>query len=159
MAETRTGLNPWLSETGTAYVHELVRQASRIASELVEPATTGIPREVTLTRSQIAVAANTALGINSTTNDTSVTVEANYFQKTVWGEEQPGTVAPIRKADRVLILKDVPAFGGQLADKVLLTDVIAVDDPEFGVVNLEIKKVTPLRGTGMIHVEAVYHRK
>ena len=159
MAETRTGLNPWLSQTGTGYVHELVRQASRIASELVEPATTGIPRQVTITRSQVDVAANTALGINSTTIDSVVTVEANYFQKTVWSEEQPGTVANIRKADRVLIVKDVPAFGGQPADKVFMTDVVSVDDPEFGNINLEIVKVNPLRGTGMIHIEAKYVRK
>lgn len=159
MAETTTGLNPWLGKTGTDYVHELVRQASRIASELVEEATHGIPRQVTITRSQIAVAANTALGVDATTNDSSVVVSANYFQKTTWLEEQPGTVAPIRRADRTLLLKDVPAFGGQQANFVFITDIISVDDPEFGLVNLEIKKVTPLRGTGMIHVEAVYVRK
>lgn len=158
MAETRTGLNPWLSVSGTAYLHELTRQASRIASEMVEPATSGIPRTVEIVRSVISQAADTALGVNAVSSDNLTTVQATYFQKTSWGDERPALDVNIRKAERALLVADIPAFGGQSADKILLTDVIKVDDPEFGVIELQITKVTPLRGAGLIHIEAEYQR-
>ena len=52
MTETRTGLNNWLGESGTRYYQELVRQASRVASEIVEQATNGTPRVVDVIRKQ-----------------------------------------------------------------------------------------------------------
>lgn len=158
MAETRTGLDPWLSQTGTSYIQELVRQASRIASEMVEPATNGIPRTVIISRDTITQAASSALGVNATTTTSTATVQATYFQKTTWGQEMPAVAADIRVAKRALLVADVPELGGKPADKIYLTDVITVDDPEFGDIDLKITKVTPLRGAGLIHVEAEYQR-
>lgn len=158
MAETRTGLDPWLSQTGTSYLQELIRQASRIASEMVEPATSGIPRTVQIMRDVITQAADSALGVNAVSTTETATVEATYFQKTTWGEEMPAVAADIRVAKRALLIADMPELGGIGADKILLTDVIKVDDPEFGLVELRITKVTPIRGAGLIHVEAEYQR-
>lgn len=158
MAETRTGLDPWLSETGTTYLQELIRQASRIASEMAEPATSGIPRTVIISRDTITQEANSALGVNATTTTATATVQANYFQKTTWGEEQPAVAADIKVAKRALLIADMPELGGKPADRIYLTDVITVDDPEFGNIELRITSVTPLRGAGLIHVEAEYQR-
>ncbi len=158
MAETRTGLNPWLSETGTSYLSELVRQASRIASEMVEPATSGIPRTVIVSRDVITQAASSALGVDAITATHTATVQATYFQKTTWGEETPAVTSDIRVAKRALLIADMPELAGKPSDRIYLTDVIVVDDPEFGSVSLKITKVTPLRGAGLIHVEAEYQR-
>ena len=65
MAETRTGLHNWLGLSGTQYSQELVRQASRVASELVEQPTHGVPRVVDIVRQSKdgGSSANNALGV------------------------------------------------------------------------------------------------
>lgn len=160
MAETTTGLDPWLGYTGTSYAQELIRQASRVASELVEQPTNGIPRVVSIIRKTQAVAANTALGIAATWDAVSglTDLQATYFQPSTWEKDRPATTTQILDAERTLLIADVPAAGGIDAYKILLTDKVRVDDPEFGVVDLEITSVSPVRGTGLVHVDCVYRR-
>ena len=160
MAETTTGLNPWLGYMGTSYAQELVRQASRVASELVEQPTTGIPRVVTIVRKTQAVAANTALGISASWDAVSglTDLQATYFQPSTWDKDRPGTATEIVDAERTLLIADVPSAGSIAAYKILLTDKVRVDDPEFGVVDFEVKSVSPIRGTGLVHVDCVYRR-
>ena len=160
MAETTTGLDPWLGFTGASYAQELVRQASRVASELVEQATTGIPRVVTIVRKTQAIAANTALGIAATWDAVAGLdgLQATYFQPSTWDKDRPGTATEILDAERTLLIADVPSAGSIAAYKILLTDKIRVDDPEFGLVDFQVTSVSPIRGTGLVHVECVYRR-
>ncbi len=160
MAETTTGLVPWLGVTGTNYAHELVRQASRVVSELSEEATSGIPRTIDIIRKTVATTADSALGIAGTWNTVAglASLQANYFQPSAWDKDRPAETTEIIEAKRTLLIADVPAAGGNVANKILLTDKIRVDDPEFGVVDLGIEKVANIRGTGLIHIEAVYRR-
>ena len=160
MAETTTGLNPWLGYTGTSYAQELVRQASRVASELVEQPTTGIPRVVSIVRKTESVSANTSLGIAATWDAVSglTDLQATYFQPSTWEKDRPATATEIVGAERTLLIADVPASGSIAAYKILLTDKVRVDDPEFGVVDFQVTSVSPIRGTGLIHVECVYRR-
>lgn len=160
MVETRTGLDPWLGLTGTDYAHELIRQASRVVSELSEEATSGIPRVISIIRKTQSVAADTALGIPATWQAVAglTDLQANYFQPSAWDAVRPAQTTEITEAKRTLLIADVPAQGGVSADRILLTDKVQVDDPEFGVVDLAIKSVAPVRGTGLIHIEAAYVR-
>jgi|MDSZ01.3.fsa_nt_gb hypothetical protein len=160
MAEVNTGLNPWLGLTGTSYAHELVRQASRVASELVEQPTSGIPRVVSIIRKTETGAPNSALGIAATWVSVPglEDLQATYFQPSTWDKERPANATEIVDAERSLLIADIPSAGGISADKILLTDKIRVDDPEFGVVDLAVTDVKPLRGTGLIHVECTYRR-
>jgi len=160
MAETRTGLDAWLGFSGAEYAQELVRQASRVTSELSEQPTNGIPRVVSIIRKTVVTAADTALGIAASWNSVAGmdSLQATYFQPSQWDKETSGTATETVEAKRKLIIADVPAGGGSPADKILLTDKIRVDDPAFGLVDLEIKKLSPMRGTGLIHVEAAYRR-
>ena len=160
MTETRTGLDAWLSAFGTARAHELTRQAARVVSELSEPATSGIPRTVDIVRFVETVAADSALMVQGTYAPVAglTNLQANYFQPGDWQSEAPGTGTETIKADRVLLIADVPAGGTGLADTILLTDRIRVDDPEFGLVDLAPLKVAPVRGTGLVRVEAKFSR-
>lgn len=160
MAETRTGLDAWLGLSGTQYAQELVRQASRVTSELSEQATNGIPRVVDIVRRTIVSAANTALGISGEWQSVAglQSIQATYFQPSDWDKELNGTAADTVDAKRKLIIADVPTAGGTIADRLLLTDKIRVDDPAFGIVDLDIERVSPMRGTGLIFVDAVYGR-
>jgi hypothetical protein len=160
MAETRTGLDAWLGLAGTDYAHELVRQASRVVSELSEQATTGIPRTVNIIRKTVVQAADTALAVAGTWQTVAGlgNLQATMFQPSEWDKDVPATATDIVKADRVFLIADIPAAGGTLADVVLMTDKVQVDDPEFGEVELQILSLFPIRGTGLIKVEAQYVR-
>ena len=160
MAETRTGLDAWLGKSGAEYAQELVRQASRVTSELSEQPTNGIPRVVDIIRKTTVSLADTALGIAGSWQAVAglQNLQATYFQPSKWDKELNGTSAETVDASRRLLIADVPEAGGTVADRILLTDKIRVDDPAFGVVDLKIKKISPMRGTGLIHVEAVYSR-
>ncbi len=160
MAETRTGLDGWLGLSGTDYAHELIRQASRVVSELSEEATSGIPRTVNIIRSTVTQAADTALMIPGTWQTVAGlgNLQATMFQPSEWDKTSTDGPAEIVKADRVFLVADVPAAGGTVADRILMTDKVQVDDPEFGEVELEILSVFPVRGTGLIKVETKYVR-
>lgn len=160
MSEVNTGLDPWLGFMGSSYAHELVRQASRVASELVEQPTQGIPRTVSIIRSTVSASADTALGIPATWAVVAGLegLQATYFQPSAWDKDRPAQAVDITKAERSLLIADTPSAGGISSDTILLTDKIRVDDPEFGMVDLEVTAVKPLRGTGLIHVESVYRR-
>ena len=160
MTETRTGLDAWLGKSGAEYAQELVRQASRVTSELSEQPTDGIPRVIDIIRRTSVSAADTALGIAATWQAVAglQNIQATYFQPSKWDKELNGTSAETVDATRKLLIADVPEAGGTIADRLLLTDKIRVNDPAFGIVDLSIKKVSPLRGAGLIHVEAVYSR-
>jgi hypothetical protein len=165
MAEVDTGLNPFLGLTGAAYAMELVRQASFVTSELSEQPTHGIPRTVDIVRLTEAVAADTAACIEGTWQPVAGlgSLTATLFQGSRrgingWGEDAPSGPAEVIKGSRVLLIADVPAAGGIADNKILLTDKVRFDDPEFGIVDMAIKEVTPVRGTGLIHVSTVYNR-
>lgn len=160
MAETRTGLDAWLDLAGTSYAQELVRQASRVVSELSEQPTNGIPRTVNIIRKTVIQAADTALMVAGTWNTVAglENLQATMFQPSEWDKEKTEAAADIVRADRIFLIADVPAAGGTDADKILMTDKVQVDDPEFGQVELEILTVFPVRGTGLIKVETRYVR-
>ena len=161
MAQTRTGLNNWLGEMGTDYAHELVRQASRVASELGEEATSGVPRTVSVLRREEVTAANTALGIIGAYNAVGglQDLPATVFHPNKWDEEStPGDVK-LREGHRNILVADVPAGGGVGADLIVPTDVIEYDDPLYGVAQFEVLSSTPVPGPGLVRVEVRYSRE
>ena len=160
MAETRTGLDAWLGLSGASYAQELVRQASRVVSELSEQPTNGIPRTVTLIRKAVTQAADSALMVAGTWQTVAglANLQATMFQPSEWDKQSTAAAADIVRSDRVFLIADVPAAGGTPEDKILMTDKVQVDDPEFGSVELEILSVFPVRGTGLIKEETKYVR-
>tara|TARA_Y100001970_G_scaffold281779_1_gene393251 strand:- start:1614 stop:2108 length:495 start_codon:yes stop_codon:yes gene_type:complete len=161
MAQTRTGLNNWLGEMGTNYAHELTRQAARIASELGEEATSGIPKVVSVLRRQEVTPANTALGIVGQYNAVAglENIPATVFHPNKWNEEGTPADVNIREAKRSILLADVPAGGGVGADRVVPTDVIEYDDPLYGLAQFEVKSATTVPGPGLVRVEVEYCRE
>ena len=160
MTETRTGLNNWLGESGTRYYQELVRQASRVASEIVEQATNGTPRVVDVIRKTKTVDANTALGVPAVwaAVDGLTSLPATLFMPNKWDEVRPGKVVEVKEGERTLLVADVPAAGGISSDKILLTDKIKIEDPVYGLVSFDVEEVNPIRGTGLVHIKVSYSR-
>tara|TARA_Y100000114_G_C11763344_1_gene331250 strand:+ start:2717 stop:3211 length:495 start_codon:yes stop_codon:yes gene_type:complete len=160
MTETRTGLHNWLGESGTRYYQELVRQASRVASEIVEQATSGIPRTVDVIRKTKTSDADMALGVPAVwaAVDGLTDLPATLFMPNQWDEARPGKVVEVKEGSRTLLIADVPAAGGIAADKLLLSDKIKIDDPVYGLVHFDVEEVNPIRGTGLIHIHVSYSR-
>ena len=162
MAETRTGLHNWLGLSGTQYSQELVRQASRVASELVEQPTHGIPRTVDIVRkSEVGGSpANSALGLPASWNPVAGLsgLSATLFLPNEWDGERDPTQLEVRASERTLLVADVPEAGTIPADRIMLTDKVQFLDPVYGDSIFTIEDVNPIRGTGLIRIRAVYSR-
>ena len=162
MAETRTGLHNWLGLSGTQYSQELVRQAARVASELVEQPTHGVPRVVDIVRKtkDLASPANGALGLPATWNPVAglTGLSATMFMPNEWDSERDPTKVSVRASQRTLLIADVPQAGNIPEDCIMLTDKVRFIDPVYGDSLFEIQEVNPIRGTGLISVTCVYSR-
>ena len=160
MTETRTGLNNWLGVTGTQYYQELVRQAARVASEITEQATSGVPRAIDVIRKSKTSDANTALGVPAVWSavDGLTGLAATLFMPNERAKERPGAAVEINESQRVLLVADVPAAGGIASDKILLTDKISFEDPVYGDAKFSIDSVNPIRGTGLVHITVSFSR-
>lgn len=162
MAITRTGLDPWLGFSGTSYFHELTRQAMRVAEEMVEEAVQAptVPRTVDVLRVTQQVSANTAAGIPATWSVVNglESIQSLVFQPREWNEAHPAQ-AKLLDAQRIILMADVPAGGGILADKILTTDRVQYDDPTYGVVPFDVLEVFPIKGAGLVRVKVEYVRE
>ena len=161
MAETRTGLDNWLGLSGTQYSQELVRQAARVASELVEQPTNGIPRTIDIVRKAKTQDANTALGVAAQWSPVAglTGLSATLFLPNEWeGTRDETDSVRVKEGERSLLVADVPAAGTIPADRIMLTDNVKIDDPVYGEAYFSIESVKPIRGTGLIHVKVVYSR-
>ena len=161
MAETRTGLDNWLGMSGTQYSQELVRQAARVASELVEQPTNGIPRTIDVVRKAQTQDANTALGVAAQWSPVAglTGLSATLFLPNEWeGPRDETDSVRVKEGERSLLVADVPAAGTIPADRIMLTDNVKIDDPVYGEAYFSIESVNPIRGTGLIHVKVVYSR-
>ncbi len=161
MAETRTGLDNWLGLSGTQYSQELVRQAARVASELVEQPTNGIPRTIDIVRKTKTVDANSALGVPATWTPVAglESLSATLFLPNEWDGARDKTQAvEVKEGERTLLVADVPAAGSIPEDRIMLTDNVKIDDPVYGEAYFSIETVNPIRGTGLIHLTVVYSR-
>lgn len=161
MAETRTGLDNWLGLSGTQYSQELVRQASRVASELVEQATSGIPRTIDIVRKAKTQDANTALGVAAVWSPVAglTGLSATLFLPNEWmGDRDETKAVELKEGERTLLVADVPAAGTIPADRIMLTDKVKIDDPVYGEAYFSITSVNPIRGTGLINVHVAYSR-
>ena len=161
MAETRTGLDNWLGLSGTAYSQELVRQAARVASELVEQPTNGIPRTIDIVRKTKTQDADTALGVAALWSPVAglTGLSATLFLPNQWDGVRDQTQAvEVKEGGRTLLVADVPAAGSIPEDRIMLTDNVKIDDPVYGEAYFSITEVNPIRGTGLIHVSVVYSR-
>jgi len=162
MAETRTGLHNWLGLSGTQYSQELVRQASRVASELVEQPTHGVPRVVDIVRQSKdgGSSANNALGVpaNWTPVAGRTGLSATMFMPNEWDGERDPTQLEVRAGERTLLVADVPEAGSIPADRIMLTDKVRFVDPVYGDSIFTIEEVNPIRGTGLVRIRSVYSR-
>jgi hypothetical protein len=162
MAATTTGLDPWLGFMGTSYVHELTRQAFRIAEEMTEEAVSApnVPRVVDVVRKTKAVAANTALGVPATWQPVAglADIQSLIFYPRQWNDDQPDE-AKIKAGERVVVLVDVPAGGTVGANKIALTDRVKYIDPTYGLSFWEVKEVEPITGPGMVRVKVAFDRQ
>jgi hypothetical protein len=162
MASTTTGLEPWLGFMGTAYAHELTRQAFRIAEEMTEEAVTApnVPRVVDVVRKTQVSSANTALAVPATWQVVAglADLQALIFYPRQWHEEEPAE-AKIKAGERVIVIVDVPAGGEVQANKIALTDRIKYDDPTYGESFWDVQEVQPISGPGMVRVKVAFDRQ
>lgn len=162
MAQTRTGLDNWLGEMGTDYAHELTRQAARVASELGEEATSGVPRVVTILRREHAPGVgNQALGIPPVWSSVNglENLPATVFHPNKWDTTLTKGDIRLLEGKRTILVADVPAGGAVGADRIIPTDVIRYDDPLYGLSQFEVLSSTPVPGPGLVLVEAQYVRR
>tara|TARA_B000000532_G_scaffold162640_1_gene131141 strand:- start:378 stop:872 length:495 start_codon:yes stop_codon:yes gene_type:complete len=162
MASTTTGLDPWLGFMGTSYVHELTRQAFRIAEEMTEEAVSApnVPRVVDVVRKFQVVSVDTALGVPATWQSVAglSDLQSLVFYPRQWHEEEPAE-AKIKAGERVIVIADVPAGGKVQANKIALTDRIKYDDPTYGQSYWEIQEVQPISGPGLVRVKVAFDRQ
>jgi hypothetical protein len=114
---------------------ELVRQASRVASELVEQPTNGIPRTIDIVRKAKAQDANTALGVAAQWSPVAglTGLSATLFLPNEWeGPRDETKAVRVKEGERSLLVADVPAAGTIPADRIMLTDNVKIDDPVYG---------------------------
>ena len=162
MASTTTGLDPWLGFAGTSYVHELTRQAFRIAEEMTEEATTSanIPRTVNVVRKTETVAANTALGVEATCQVVNglENLQSLIFYPRQWEEDQPAE-ARLKSGERMIVIADVPAAGNAGANQVMLTDRVQYNDPTYGDSFWQVLEVQTISGPGMARIKVQFDRQ
>jgi len=160
MSETRTGLNSWLGVTGTQYYQELVRQASRVVSEITEQATSGVPRVVDIIRKTKSTEANTALGVEASWQAVAglTNLSATLFMPGEFYSKETDGALKLKVSERILLIADIPEAGGVPADKIMLTDKVRLDDPVYGDSRFSVTEVRPIRGAGLVHVKVDYSR-
>ena len=139
-----------------------MRQASRVASELVEQPTHGVPRTVSIVRlsKDGGSLADNALGIPATWNPVAglTGLSATMFMPNEWDGERDPTQLEVRASERTLLVADVPEAGTIPADRIMLTDKVRFDDPVYGDSIFTIEEVNPIRGTGLVRIRAVFSR-
>ncbi len=162
MASTTTGLNPFLGLAGTSYVHELTRQAFRIAEEMTEEAVTAAttPRTISVIRKTETVSANTALAIEATwqTVNGLDDLETLIFYPRQWQEDQPAE-ARLKSGERMLVVADVPAAGKAGANQIMLTDRVKYTDPTYGLSFWKVLEVQTIGGPGMARIKVEFDRQ
>ena len=162
MASTTTGLDPFLGFMGTSYVHELTRQAFRIAEEMTEEAVNSpsIPRTVDVVRKFQVASVNTALATPATWQARAglTDLQSLIFYPRQWHEEEPAE-AKIKAGERIIVIADVPAAGKVQANKIALTDRIKYNAPTYGESYWEVHEVQPISGPGLVRIKVSFDRQ
>ena len=164
MAETSTGLLPFMGFTGTSYAHELTRQAVRVLSELTNEAVTSTndPIQVNILRRQETAAGNMARGIAATWSTVAGLEDlmAVVFTQSDWNDREavPNTVR-LREGERVIMIPDIPTAGGVAAYTILPTDRVSYVDAVYGLTSFDITEVRMPQGPGVAWMRVQYARE
>lgn len=158
---TRTGHEPWLSQSGAAFAQELLRQGTRTLAEfLSEPVSAGQPSVATILRSRQTAAGQPSAGIMPTYSAVAglTNIPATLFLPAQWVDRNDAGLK-LKESERMVLFVDVPATATEGADIILPSDRVRLADPVFGTVDFSIVEVSPFKAAGLIAVRVDYARQ
>lgn len=163
MAETDTGLLAYWGISGTNRIHELTRQGVRVLAEVTNEAvaSTVDPITVDILRRQVTVPGNPMGGIPDAYADAAGLTDllAVVFTQATWNDRQIDPALRLKEGERIVLLPDVPAAGGEDAYEILPTDRCRLDDPVYGLQVFEIMTVDMPQGPGTARLKVKYARE
>lgn len=160
--KTTTGFVPVLGNALAARAQELLRRGHYGHSELTnDPVASGLPRTFDVIRMRKTAAGSSAARIPPTWAAVAGlhNIGGSLWTPSDWMDRESETEIQLRASERMISLVDIPATATELKDRLLLSDLICLDDPVYGARSVfEVIEIGPIVA-GIIHARLRYAHK